>query len=117
MKTKQLILLLIIFLNISAVLAESQSCSVHNHTKRLTLMKSSFSKYLISHTELERGYSFKFTKSNKSRLVINSFVKSETKCCNFLKLKVFEENNELILTIKGNNQAKLFIGNILIKNF
>jgi len=113
MKTKLITLLLVTFFNLNLVFADGPTCSVHNHTERLKEIKSEITKYLISSAEVKRGYSYKFPKTKKVRSFIDSFIKRESKCCNFLEFRIVEGTNKLTLYIEGSKGAKNFIRNNL----
>jgi hypothetical protein len=104
-----MIIVMAMVFTLNTTIAAPQSCNLHNHTQRLQKLKSSFSMHLISASEINKGYIFKFPNNTQVRQFLTEYIKTEKECCSFLKLTLLESSTNFTLSIEGNAQAKKLI--------
>lgn len=59
--------------------------------------------------ELPNGYSYLFASTDKNIDEVTNFIKTERICCDFFNFKIVVEDDELWLTITGEEGTKIFI--------
>ena len=79
--------------------------------ERKATVIASLQKQIVEKKELEKGYTFKFSKSEAIDKELAEFTKSEKECCDFFEFKVSttEDNKWVWLEISGPDGAKDFI--------
>lgn len=74
-------------------------------TEILALLKTK----VLKKEELPNGYSYLFVSTDKNIDEITSFIKTERTCCDFFSFKISIQDNDLWLTITGEDGTKDFI--------
>lgn len=77
--------------------------------KRKTELLASLKVKVLKREELPNGYSYLFASTDKNIDEITTFIKTERTCCDFFGFKISIQDNDLWLTITGEDGTKDFI--------
>lgn len=77
--------------------------------KRKATVIAELKALLITRQELPNGYRYEFTSTDKNLDMLNSFIKTERMCCDFLIFQVTVEENKATLAITGPEGTKAFL--------
>ena len=77
--------------------------------KRKTEVLASLKAKVLKTEELPNGYSYLFFSTDKNIDEITAFIKTERTCCDFFGFKISIQDNDLWLTITGEDGTKDFI--------
>jgi hypothetical protein len=79
--------------------------------KRKATVLASLKNKVVEKKELENGFAYKFTHTDNTVAELNSFVKDEKECCEFLNFKILTSVNKknVWLEISGADGVKKFL--------